>query len=419
MEKYNVAVIGSGGREHAVCYALKKSNRLNRLFCLPGNAGISEIAECVPVQATDLDGILDFVKKNDVNLVFVTPDDPLAMGLVDLLNANGILAFGPQKNAAEIEASKAFAKDFMKRNCIPTAAYEVFDDYDSARAYVKKASYPLVVKADGLALGKGVIICNDVSEAEKALEEMMVLKVFKSAGNKVVIEEFLTGKEMSLFVFTDGVHYSLMPSSQDHKKAFDGDKGPNTGGMGAITPSPYFTEALKNFAVKEIIEPTINALREEGRLFRGVLYFGLMAENGRAKVLEYNARFGDPETQVILPLLKTDLVEIMLAVINGTLDKIDIEWEDSACAGVVIASGGYPTNVKKGYPISVGKIDGAILFHAGTAINNGELVTNGGRVFCVVAKGKTLSEAREKAYAESEKISFKDMRKRNDIGLCL
>ena len=418
MTRYNIAVIGSGGREHAICHFLSKSPKIGMLFCIPGNAGISEIAECAPIDVMDFEEILKFIGENDVDLVFVAPDNPLAAGLVDCLTENGIPAFGPDKKAAVIEGSKAFAKDFMKRNCIPTADYEIFDDYDKARTYVKTAKYPIVIKADGLALGKGVIICENVAEAEKALEETMMFKVFKDAGNKVVIEEFLTGHEMSLFVFTDGVHYSLMPSVQDYKKAFNGDKGPNTGGMGAITPSPYFTEMLKNRVIKEIIEPTITAMREEGRTFKGVLYFGLMVNGDKAKVLEYNARFGDPETQVLLPLLKTDFVDIIVSVIDGNLNEIDIEWEDKACAGVVLASGGYPTDVVKGYPITIGDVQDAMVFHAGTDFDeNEQLVTNGGRVFCVSAKADTLSGAVKKAYSEAAKISFKDMRKRDDIGL--
>lgn len=418
MKKFNVAVIGSGGREHAICAAIKRSEQLDRLYCIPGNVGIAEIAKCIPIAVMDFPQILQAVKENSIDIVFVAPDDPLAEGLVDYLNENNIMAFGPEKKAAVIEASKAFSKDFMQRNHIPTAEYKVFDDYEQAKSYIRSASYPLVIKADGLALGKGVIICSSLNEAEKAIEEMMLLKVFKNAGSRIIIEEFLTGNEMSVFVFTDGIHYSLMPSSQDYKKAFDDDLGPNTGGMGAITPSPYFTELLKNNIIRDIIEPTIAAMRNEGRTFKGVLYFGLMTNGENARVLEYNARFGDPETQVILPLLKTDIIDIILAIINGELDKIDIEWEDSANVGVVVASGGYPTNVIKGYPITIEPIDGCVLFHSGTIRKDEQLLTNGGRVFCLTAKGKSLSEARERVYSQIDKISFKDMRYRKDIALC-
>ena len=414
-----VLVIGSGGREHAICKKLKESPLVDKLYCAPGNAGIAEIAEIVSIKATELEKITAYAKENAIDLVFVAPDDPLAAGLVDMLEAEGVKAFGPRKNAAIIEGSKAFSKAFMMRHGIPTAKYEVFDNYDKARAYLESAEdFPVVLKADGLALGKGVIICPDRDSAFKALDDMMLSKVFGGAGNTVVIEEFLTGREMTVLAFTDGKCVRCMPASQDHKKAYDGDKGLNTGGMGAFAPTPVYTKDIERETLENIVYPTIKGLNEEGRTFKGVIYFGLMATDKGVKVIEYNARFGDPETQAVLPLLKTDLMEIVLAVTEERLDTVDIEWKDGAALTVVAASGGYPENVVKGYPITLGEFSSdVILYHAGTAYKDGVLVTNGGRVFALTALGADIAAAREKVYAEIDKISFKDMRYRKDIGI--
>ena len=414
-----VLVIGSGGREHAICLKLKESPLVDKLYCAPGNAGIAEIAEIVPIKAMELDKITAYAKENAIDLVFVAPDDPLAAGLVDMLEAEGVKAFGPRKNAAIIEGSKAFSKEFMKRHGIPTAGYATFDEYGSARAYIEKAEdFPIVLKADGLALGKGVIICADRDSALKALDDMMLSKVFGGAGSTVVIEEFLTGREMTVLAFTDGKCVRCMPASQDHKKAYDGDKGLNTGGMGAFAPTPVYTDDIERETLENIVYPTIKGLNEEGRTFKGVIYFGLMATPKGVKVIEYNARFGDPETQVVLPLLDSDLMEIVLAVTEERLETVDIKWKGGASLTVVAASGGYPENVIKGYPITLGKLSqDVILYHAGTAYKDGTLVTNGGRVFALTALGADIADARKKVYAEIDKISFKDMRYRKDIGI--
>lgn len=415
----SVLVVGGGGREHTICWALKKSNKVDKIYCLPGNAGIAQIAECHPIGALEFDKILDFVKTHkDIDLTVVAPDDPLALGLVDLLNDNGFRAFGPKKNAAIIEASKAFSKALMKKYNIPTAAYEEFSDYNKALEYIKTAKYPLVVKADGLALGKGVIICQNVLEGEQALKDMMVDSKFKDAGKTIIVEEFMVGKEVSILSFVDGKHVVPMVSSQDHKRAHDNDEGLNTGGMGTFTPSKVYTKEIEKEVLNNIIYPTINAMNAEGREFKGVLYFGLMVTNDGVKVLEYNARFGDPETQVVLPRLKTDLYDIFNACIDGTLDKIDIEWKDEACVCVILASGGYPESYKKGVEISINDIDEDImLFHSGTKMADGKLVTNGGRVIGVVAEGKDIDQAREKAYKNVEKIKFDGAFYRKDIGI--
>ncbi|MCI7401240.1 MAG: phosphoribosylamine--glycine ligase [Christensenella sp.] len=415
----SVLVVGGGGREHTICWALKKSNKVDKIYCLPGNAGIAQIAECHPIGALEFDKILEFVKTHkDIDLTVVAPDDPLALGLVDLLNDNGYRAFGPKKNAAIIEASKAFSKALMKKYNIPTAAYEEFSDYNKALEYIKTAKYPLVVKADGLALGKGVIICQNVLEGEQALKDMMVDSKFKDAGKTIIVEEFMVGKEVSILSFVDGKHVVPMVSSQDHKRAHDNDEGLNTGGMGTFTPSKVYTKEIENEVLNNIIYPTINAMNAEGREFKGVLYFGLMVTNDGVKVLEYNARFGDPETQVVLPRLKTDLYDIFNACIDGTLDKIDIEWKDEACVCVILASGGYPESYKKGVEISIEDIDEDImLFHSGTKMADGKLVTNGGRVIGVVAEGKDIDQAREKAYKNVEKIKFDGAFYRKDIGI--
>lgn len=417
----DILVIGSGGREHAICWSLKKSKDCNKLYCLPGNAGISEIAECVNISVMDFDAIVTFLKAHaNIGMTVVAPDDPLAAGLVDRLEAEGFRAFGPNKAAAIIEGSKAFSKELMVKYGIPTAAYEEFTDYNLACEYVKKSDYPLVVKADGLALGKGVIICNNVDDALTALKDMMIDAKFSSAGNKVIVEEFLVGKEVSILSFTDGKTIVPMVSSQDHKRALDNDMGLNTGGMGTFSPSKIYTDELAKEVYETVIVPTMNAMNAENRKFKGVLYFGLMLTDKGIKVLEYNARFGDPETQVVLPRLKTDLLEIFSAIIDEKLEDINIEWNDDAAVCVILASGGYPEKYAKGMPIKIGELDdGIILFHAGTAFKDGVLVTNGGRVIGVTALGETIEDARKKAYKNIENIKFDNMHYRTDIGVKL
>lgn len=418
----NILVIGGGGREHAIIWKLKQSKNAGKIYCIPGNAGISELTEChFEIAATDLNKILEFVNNHkDIKLTVVAPDDPLALGLVDLLEANGHRVFGPVKAAAMIESSKVFSKNLMKKYDIPTAAYESFDNFDEAVKYCRALKYPQVIKADGLALGKGVIICQDFEEAKKALEDIMVKKVFGLAGKNVVVEEFLTGREVSVLAFTDGRTIVPMVSSQDHKRAFDNDQGLNTGGMGTFSPSRFYTEGMALKALNSIFIKTIEALNAENRRFKGVIYFGLMITDNGIKVLEYNARFGDPETQVVLPRLKTDLLEIFESVVDERLDRLKIEWDKDECVCVIAASGGYPQNYKKGLPIKISGIDKDVMvFHAGTAFNNGVLVTNGGRVLGVTAKGKTIEEARKKAYENIKKIEFEGMFYRTDIGLKL
>lgn len=415
----NVLVIGSGGREHTICWSLAKSPKVDKIYCLPGNGGISQIAQCVPIGVMDFDAILDFVDSHkDIELTVVAPDDPLAAGLVDRLEEVGHRAFGPRANAAIIEASKGFSKYLMKKYGIPTANYEEFDNYDKAVEYLKKAKYPLVVKADGLALGKGVIICNNVQEGLQAAKEMMVDSKFKDAGKKVIVEEFMVGQEVSILSFCDGKTIVPMVNARDHKRAYDNDEGLNTGGMGTFSPSAIYTKQVEDEVMHNIILPTVDAMNKEGRTFKGVLYFGLMLTDEGAKVVEYNARFGDPETQVVLPRLKTDLLDIFNAVVDGKLDSIDIEWSDDACVCVVMASGGYPESYQKGKEITIGDIDDDILlFHAGTAIKDGKLVTNGGRVLGVTAKGKDIHEARAKAYKAVKQIRFDGAFYRSDIGI--
>ena len=418
----SVLVIGGGGREHAICVALAKSPKTGKLYCIPGNAGISQVAECVPsVGVMEFEKIADFIAEHkDITMTVVAPDDPLAAGLVDYLEERGFRAFGPRANAAIIEGSKAFSKHLMTKYGIPTADYKEFTDYDEAAEYVKGAEYPLVVKADGLALGKGVIICQNVQEGEEAVREMMVDKKFKDAGKKIIVEEFLTGKEVSVLCFTDGQTIVPMVSSQDHKRAHDNDEGLNTGGMGTFSPSKVYTPQLADAVYRDIILPTMNAMNCEGRPFKGVLYFGLMITKKGAKVLEYNARFGDPETQVVLPRLKTDLYEIFDAIIDGRLSDVDIQWTDDACVCVILASGGYPESYKKGVPIAIGKLpEDIVLYHAGTAFKDGTLVTSGGRVIGVTAKGKDIEEARKKAYDAIKNIHFDGMFYRHDIGIKL
>ena len=418
----SVLVIGGGGREHAICIALAKSPKTGKLYCIPGNAGISQVAECVPsVGVMEFEKIADFIAAHkDITMTVVAPDDPLAAGLVDYLEERGFRAFGPRANAAIIEGSKAFSKHLMTKYGIPTADYKEFTDYDEAAEYVKGAEYPLVVKADGLALGKGVIICQNAQEGEEAVREMMVDKKFKDAGKKIIVEEFLMGKEVSVLCFTDGQTIVPMVSSQDHKRAHDNDEGLNTGGMGTFSPSKVYTPQLADAVYRDIILPTMNAMNCEGRPFKGVLYFGLMITKKGAKVLEYNARFGDPETQVVLPRLKTDLYEIFDAIIDGRLSDVDIQWTDDACVCVILASGGYPESYKKGVPIAIGKLpEDIVLYHAGTAFKDGKLVTSGGRVIGVTAKGKDIEEARKKAYDAIKNIHFDGMFYRHDIGIKL
>ncbi|MDD4839887.1 MAG: phosphoribosylamine--glycine ligase [Clostridia bacterium] len=413
-----VLVIGGGGREHAICCQLKKSKKVTKLYCAPGNAGIAEVAECVPISVLSFEKIIEFAKTEHIDLVFVAPDDPLALGLVNELEKAGIRAFGPTKEAAIIEGSKAFSKDFMKRNSIPTASYEVFSDFEKAKQYLEKFNYPVVLKADGLALGKGVLICEDEKSALLGLSQIMLDKVFGMAGSSVVIEEFLEGKEVTVLAFTDGETVKCMPASQDHKKAFDNDKGLNTGGMGAFAPTLTYTEEIANETLDNIILPTISALSRENRTFKGVIYFGLMLTKNGVKVIEYNARFGDPETQVVLPLLKTDFVNVVDACIDGTLSDLSIEWENKTGFCVVVASGGYPSNVVKGYPITIEPMSKDIkIFHSGTRIDNGVLVTNGGRVLCVTTIADNIEQARQIVYGQIDKIKFTDSRYRTDIGI--
>ena len=416
-----VLVIGSGGREHAVIRKLKENKDIDTIWCAPGNGGISADAICVDIKAMDKEGLVAFAKENNVDFCVVTPDDPLAAGMSDAMEEAGIDCFGPHANAAIIEASKAFSKQLMKKYGIPTAAYEIFDNPDEAKAYIRnKGKYPVVVKADGLALGKGVLIANDEDSAMEAVTEIMEDHAFGASGNKVVVEEFMTGKEVSVLAFTDGKTVKPMISSMDHKRANDNDEGLNTGGMGTISPSPYYTSEIADTCMKTIFQPTIDALNAEGRTFKGCLYFGLMLTEEGPKVVEYNCRFGDPETQVVLPMLESDLFTIMKACHDGTLADVDVRWSDGACACVIEASGGYPQHYEKGYEISGldedGQYEGITVYHAGTKKVDGKYLTNGGRVLGITAKGNDLPQALEKAYAAVEHITFKDMHYRHDIG---
>jgi len=415
----NVLVIGNGGREHAVIQALAKSPKVNKIYAMKGNAGIAELAELVNVDYCDVKAVGDWVDHHpEIDYTVVAPDDPLALGLVDELERRGHRAFGPRKNAAIIEASKAFSKNLMKKYNIPTAGYEIFETYEEAEAYVKTCDIPVVLKADGLALGKGVLICTTREDALAGLKEMMLDKKFGSAGNKIVVEEFLEGPEVSCLAFTDGKTIVPMITSCDHKRAKDNDEGLNTGGMGTFSPAPFFGEKTAKEVMEKIMIPTVSAMNAEGRPFKGVLYFGLMKTKKGMKVIEYNARFGDPETQVILPMLKTDLLEIFEAITDERLSEIKIEWEEGACVCVVLASGGYPEAYEKGKEITIGELDeDCVLCHAGTAIKDGKLVTSGGRVLGVCAKGKDIEDARQKAYKNAEKISFEGMYYRKDIGI--
>lgn len=417
----NILVVGGGGREHAIITALSKSPKVEKIWAAPGNGGISALAECFPVKATDLDGILGLAKKLNPDFVFVAPDDPLVMGMVDRLNEAGFRTFGPRANAAILEGSKVFSKALMKKYGIPTAGYETFTDADKAIEYIKaQNSYPAVIKCDGLALGKGVIIAKDFEEAEAAVKSMLLDGKFGKSGSEIVVEEFMTGPEVTVLAFTDGKTVKPMISSMDHKRANDNDEGLNTGGMGTIAPNPCYTDAFKAECMEKIFKPTIAAMQKEGRPFKGCLYFGLMLTPNGAKVVEYNCRFGDPETQVVLPLLETDLVDIMESVWEEKLDQLDIKWSDKSCACVVIASGGYPEKYETGKEISgldeKGQSPLAYVYHAGTKLENGKYYTAGGRVLGVTATGADLREALDKAYKAVDAITFEKAHHRNDIG---
>ena len=414
-----VLIVGGGGREHAIARKIAENPRVEKMYAAPGNGGMAAICELVPVKATDVHGIVSFCKDEGIDFVVVAPDDPLCLGMVDMLSEAGIPAFGPNKKAAIIEGSKVFSKNLMKKYGIPTAKYETFDQYDEAAAYLQTIDGPIVVKADGLALGKGVILCKNRDEALQAIDEMMNESKFGASGSRVVIEEFLEGPEVSVLAFTDGKTVKPMVSSMDHKRALDHDQGLNTGGMGTIAPNPFYTKAVAERCMKEIFLPTIAAMNAEGRTFRGCLYFGLMITADGPKVIEYNCRFGDPETQVVLPLLKSDLLTIMEATVDGTLDQTDVVFDDGAACCVVLASGGYPQKYQTGYPIS--GLDEAEktaqVYHAGTKrAEDGTILTSGGRVLGVTATAATLKEAVAKAYAASDAISFTDLHKRHDIG---
>ena len=412
-----VLVVGSGGREHAIVWALSKSPRVTELYCAPGNAGIAALATCVPVGATDVETMVSWAVEHQMDFVVVAPDDPLALGMVDALEAAGIPAFGPRKDAAVIEASKAFSKELMRKYHIPTAKYASFTDMDQAIAYIHEQGAPIVVKADGLALGKGVTVAATEEEAVEAVRAMMADNKFGASGSTVVIEECMTGPEVTVLCFADGEHISPMPSSQDHKRAYDGNQGPNTGGMGAITPAPCYTPEIAQRCVKEIFEPTMAAMKAEGRPFQGVLYFGLMLTAEGPKVVEYNARFGDPECQALLMRLDTDLMDIFEACVKGTLDQVDIRWKREATCCLVLASGGYPLSYEKGKVIEgLDQVADAVVFHAGTAEKDGRIVTNGGRVLGVTALGEDLEAAIRNAYQAAQPIHFDQMHFRTDIG---
>lgn len=412
-----VLVIGSGGREHAICAALRKSPKISQLYCAPGNGGIAAVAQCVPLKATDVEGVVAWAKENTMDFVVVAPDDPLALGMVDALEAAGIPAFGPRQNAAIVEASKDFSKSLMKKYSIPTAAYQTFTELPAALAYIEEQGAPIVVKADGLALGKGVVVAQSVEEAKEAVREMMEDKKFGDSGSKVVIEECMTGPEVTVLAFVDGEHLSPMPASQDHKRAYDGNEGPNTGGMGAISAPACYTPEIAERCMNEIFQPTVAALKAEGRPFHGVLYFGLMLTPNGPRVVEYNARFGDPECQAVLSLLESDLLEVMLACRNGTLNELDVRWKPESSCCLVLASGGYPGSYEKGKVITgLDAVTGGMVYHAGTALKDGQIVTNGGRVLGVTVTAPTLDEAIDGAYAAARPIHFDGMHFRRDIG---
>ncbi|MBS7201723.1 MULTISPECIES: phosphoribosylamine--glycine ligase [Eubacteriales] len=417
-----VLIVGSGGREHAIAWKVAQSKKVDKIYCAPGNAGISEVAECVPIGAMEFDKLVAFAKEKEIDLTVIGMDDPLVGGIVDVFEKEGLRVFGPRKNAAILEGSKAFSKDLMKKYNIPTAAYETFTDPEKALEYLETAKMPIVLKADGLALGKGVLICQTLEEAKEGVKTLMMDKKFGSAGDEIVIEEFMTGREVSVLSFVDGNIVKIMSSAQDHKRAKDGDQGLNTGGMGNFSPSPFYTKEVDEFCKKYIYQATVDAMKAEGRPFKGVIFFGLMLTPDGPKVLEYNARFGDPEAQVVLPRLENDIVDVFEACIDGTLDQVDLKFDnDRATVCVILASDGYPVEYKKGFPIEglekfKGK-DDYYVFHSGTKFNeNGQIVTNGGRVLGVTATGKDLKEARKKAYEATEWISFENKYMRHDIG---
>ena len=417
----NILVIGSGGREHALIKSIKKNPSVETVYALPGNGGIAKDAVCVDIKADEFEKIVDFAVKEKIDFAVVAPDDPLVGGIVDAFEAEGLKVFGPRKNAAILEGSKAFSKDLMKKYNIPTAGYETFDDPKKAIEYLENAKMPIVLKADGLALGKGVLICNTLEEAKAGVKEIMEDKKFGAAGNHMVVEEFMTGREVSVLSFVDGKTIQIMSSAQDHKRAGDGDTGLNTGGMGNFSPSPFYTDEVDAFCKKYIYQATVDAMAAEGRPFTGVIFFGLMLTPEGPKVLEYNARFGDPEAQVVLPRMKNDIIDVMEACVDGRLDQIDLQFEDNACVCVVLASDGYPVSYKKGFPIhGLEKFEGKddyFCYHAGTAFNDkGEIVTNGGRVLGITATGPDLKTARAKAYEATEWVTFENKYMRHDIG---
>lgn len=421
-KRMKVLIVGSGGREHAIAWKVAQSKKVDKIYCAPGNAGISEVAECVPIGAMEFDKLVAFAKEKEIDLTVIGMDDPLVGGIVDVFEKEGLRVFGPRKNAAILEGSKAFSKDLMKKYNIPTAAYETFTDPEKALEYLETAKMPIVLKADGLALGKGVLICQTLEEAKEGVKTLMMDKKFGSAGDEIVIEEFMTGREVSVLSFVDGNIVKIMSSAQDHKRAKDGDQGLNTGGMGNFSPSPFYTKEVDEFCKKYIYQATVDAMKAEGRPFKGVIFFGLMLTPDGPKVLEYNARFGDPEAQVVLPRLENDIVDVFEACIDGTLDQVDLKFDnDRATVCVILASDGYPVEYKKGFPIEglekfKGK-DDYYVFHSGTKFNeNGQIVTNGGRVLGVTATGKDLKEARKKAYEATEWISFENKYMRHDIG---
>ena len=416
-----ILIVGSGGREHAIAWSVAKSPKADKIYCAPGNAGIAEYAECVDIGAMEFEKLAAFAKEKEIDLTIVGMDDPLVGGIVDVFEAQGLRVFGPRKNAAILEGSKAFSKDLMKKYGIPTAAYENFDDPEKALTYLRtEAKFPIVLKADGLALGKGVLICQDLKEAEDGVKEIMEDKKFGNAGNTMVIAEFMTGREVSVLSFVDGKTIRTMTSAQDHKRAQDGDQGLNTGGMGTFSPSPFYTEEVDEFCKKHIYQKTVDAMAAEGRPFKGIIFFGLMLTADGPKVLEYNARFGDPEAQVVLPRMENDILEVMEACVDGKLDQIDLKFQNNAAVCVVLASDGYPVKYEKGIPIhgfeNFKDKDGYYCFHAGTRFKDGEIVTNGGRVLGITAKGKTLKEARKNAYEATEWINFANKYMRHDIG---
>mgnify|MGYP001059376208 FL=1 len=415
-----ILIVGSGGREHAIAVSAAKSPKVDKIYCAPGNAGIGQIAQCVPIAAMEFEKLAAFAKEHAVDFTIIGMDDPLVGGIVDVFEQQGLKVFGPRKNAAVLEGSKAFSKDLMKKYNIPTAAYETFDDPNAALAYLKTADMPIVLKADGLALGKGVLICQTLEEAEKGVKTIMEEKKFGDAGARMVVEQFMTGREVSVLSFTDGKTIQIMSSAQDHKQAKDGDQGLNTGGMGTFSPSPFYTEEVDAFCRKHIYQATVDAMAAEGRPFVGVIFFGLMLTEDGPKVLEYNARFGDPEAQVVLPRMKNDMIEVMQACVEGRLDEIELEFEENAAVCVVLASDGYPIAYQKGYPIegldAFDNREDYFCFHAGTAVKDGKIVTNGGRVLGITAKGEDLVKARQKAYEAVSWVNFENKYMRHDIG---